>query len=111
MQVADKTIVSLRYCMKNSKGDVLENRLQLSPVEYLHGGGGIMPALEQSLLGLQPGETKLVTINNSMDFQLDDTFYFDVVIDDVREATHEEILRGKPIKSIMQDDCGPDCIC
>jgi FKBP-type peptidyl-prolyl cis-trans isomerase 2 len=111
MQVADKTIVLLRYCMKNSNGHVLDNRLNASPVEYLHGSGNITPALEKGLEGLRPGESKTITINSTIDTQLDAAFYFDVVIDDVRMATNEEIKKGKPAKNYIKDECGPGCVC
>jgi len=97
--------------MKNSTGDVLQDILQGSPVEYLHGSGHILPALEANLTGLQPGDKKLVGISNETDFQLDASFYFDVVIDNVRPATEEELIRGKPIKPENNDECGPGCIC
>jgi len=111
MQVCSNAVVSLRYRMKNSQGDVLEDILQSKPVEYLHGSGGILPALEADLIGLQPGDKKLVVISNATSFQLDASFYFDVVIDDVRVATEEEIKKGKPAKEDMKEECGPDCIC
>src|SRR4051812_5496686 len=111
MQVGEKTVVSLRYCMKNSNGDVLQDILDSAPVEYLHGGGGIMPALEECLYGLHAGDKKKVAISNQMDAQLDSQFYFDVVIDAVRPATDEEIAKGKPVKANIAEVCGPDCAC
>ncbi len=97
--------------MKNSAGDVLQNILGDKPVEYLHGCGSIMPVLEDSLKGLKAGEKASVTISNSLDIQLDSHFYFEVVIDNVRLATDEEIKKGKPVKAEANDECGPDCNC
>ncbi len=111
MQICSNTVVSLRYRMKNSQGDVLEDILQSKPVEYLHGSGVILPALEADLIGLRPGDRKLVVISNATSFQLDASFYFDVVIDDVRIATEYEIKKGKPVKEEAKEECGPDCIC
>lgn len=111
MTVANNTVVALRYCMKNGDGDVLENILHAAPVEYLHGGGSIMPALEAGLAGLEAGAVKKISISGEHDVQLPGSFYFDVVIDSVRAATEEEIATGKPIKPQTREDCGPDCIC
>lgn len=99
--------------MKNSNGDVLENRMTAKPVEYLHGSGNIMPALENGLTGLEAGCTTCVTISNQVDIQLDSSFHFDVIIDNVRLATEEEILKGKPVKMVKEEtgECAADCIC
>lgn len=111
MRVADKTVVALRYCMKNSKGEVLENILGAAPVEYLHGGGNIMPALEASLTGLIAGTVKKVSISGDNDAQLTASYYFDVIIDNVRPATDEEIAMGKPAQPKKENECGPGCCC
>ncbi|HWB28326.1 MAG TPA: FKBP-type peptidyl-prolyl cis-trans isomerase [Chitinophagaceae bacterium] len=111
MEVAENTVVSLRYCMKNSQGEVLENRLNAAPVKYLHGSKSIMPALQQGLTGMKAGDKTYLTISNEMDFRLDTSFYFDVVIDAVRIATDEEIKLGKPVNDLKKEDCGPDCAC
>jgi FKBP-type peptidyl-prolyl cis-trans isomerase SlyD len=97
--------------MKNSKGDILENRLQAKPVEYLHGSDNILPALQCSLTGLLPGAQASISISNKQGLLLDDDFYFDVVIDGVRPATEDEIKKGKPVKVEIKEDCGDDCDC
>ncbi len=111
MQVADKTVVALRYCMKNSKGDVLEDILNARPVEYLHGSGNILPELEKSLVGLTPGDERSLSISGQTGLQVESAFYFDVVIDNVREATEEEIKKGKPVLPNSKEECGPGCCC
>jgi FKBP-type peptidyl-prolyl cis-trans isomerase SlyD len=109
MQVAKKTVVALRYIMKNGKGEVLENILDSSPVKYLHGSGNILPQLESSLEGLEPGNLKSFTFSENANLQSPgEVFHFDVVIDEVRPGTEEEIESGKPITS---KECGPDCCC
>ena len=111
MQVGPNTVVSLRYRMKNSAGDVLEDTLNAQPVEYLHGRGTILPVLEAGLAGLGAGDTTRVSISHETSFQLDASFYFDVVIDNVRPATEEELATGKPAKAAAEEECGPGCIC
>ncbi|WP_181308643.1 hypothetical protein [Rufibacter sp. XAAS-G3-1] len=112
MQIAANTVVSIRYKMQKSKGEILENILEGSPVEYLHGAGNILPALEADLVGLGAEDTKQVYLSRDAGFtEMDDDFSFDVVIDAVREATEEEITNGYPHEEIEIEDCGPDCHC
>ncbi|WP_449439056.1 hypothetical protein [Pedobacter steynii] len=58
MTVEEKTVVSIRYKMENSKREVLEDILDGLPISYLHGKGSILPSLEQELTGLNEGEEK-----------------------------------------------------
>ena len=108
MEIKNNTVVSMRYIMKNNKGDVLEDNINADPIEYVHGSGSILPSLESSLNGLRPGETKSVFIS---DMRLRGTFYFSIVIDDVRDATKEEIETGKSLRQVQNNGCGPGCCC
>jgi FKBP-type peptidyl-prolyl cis-trans isomerase SlyD len=101
MQITEKTIVSIRYTIKNSHGEEIENTIASPVVKYLHGSGNILPQLEASLAGLKAGDKKSITI------QIPDAFSFDIEIDDVRMATEDEIRSGSPAK----ENCGPDCCC
>ena len=102
-------VVALRYIMRNGKGDVLEDITQSSPVNYLHGSGGILPMLQQQLESLKTGDKKKVYLfkNNS---EAEDDFEFDVIIDDVRAALPEEIILGYPVQ-ITTNICNDDCNC
>jgi FKBP-type peptidyl-prolyl cis-trans isomerase SlyD len=112
MKVACNTVVSMRYKMQNSKGEVLENILDGSSVEYLHGSGNILPTLEAYIAGLKAGDTKKIFIKRMADFQeVDDDFSFEVVIDSVRQASDEEIKKGFPLETDQPEECGPGCIC
>jgi FKBP-type peptidyl-prolyl cis-trans isomerase SlyD len=102
MQITEKTIVSLRYIMKSSDGEEIENIIAGPAVKYLHGSGEILPELEASLAGLKPGDKKSIAL------ELPDIFHFDFEIDEVRMATADEINSGKPLTA---NACGPDCCC
>lgn len=106
--VTKNTVVSLRFIMRNSHGDVLENNMQSPPVNYLHGGVAIMPALQRQLEGLVPGDKKIVELS-ARDGSPGD-FTFDVIIDNVREALKEEIILGYPVV-IDENVCDEDCSC
>jgi len=56
MQVAENTVVSLRYELLDSKGELIEKTD--APIEYLHGGyDGIFALVEQALQGKSIGES------------------------------------------------------
>jgi len=56
MQVGKDTVVTLRYEVSGSDGELIEKTDE--PVEYLHGGyGGMFPAVEKALEGKNVGET------------------------------------------------------
>jgi FKBP-type peptidyl-prolyl cis-trans isomerase SlyD len=102
IQIEERTIVSLRYTMRNKEGEEIETTIAGPAVEYLHESGNILPQLEASLAGLKAGDKKSITI------QIPETFSFDIEIDDVRMATEDEILSGKPGK---ENSCGTGCCC
>jgi FKBP-type peptidyl-prolyl cis-trans isomerase SlyD len=113
MKVSNKSVVSLRYRMINSKGLILENTLEGPSIEYLHGGGKILPALEAELTGLKAGEEKRVLITKDRGYDgLDDEFSIDVIIDHIRDATEEELKQGiMPQHLAPSVHCAPGCLC
>lgn len=107
MQIDNNTVVSLRYIMKNAQGEILENTMESVSVKYVHGTGTILPQLEANLAGLSAGDQKEISFTY-IGSQPAQPFHFDVVIDEVRNATSEEIQSRKPMKD---EDCGPGCNC
>ena len=55
MQVAKNTVVALQYQLYGTEGDLIEKTEE--PVEYLHGHGGMFPAVEKALEGKVVGDT------------------------------------------------------
>jgi FKBP-type peptidyl-prolyl cis-trans isomerase SlyD len=109
IKVANNNVVSIRYVMKNSKGEILENTMNNDPISYLHGSSGILPLLQAQLAGLKTGDKKIVYLTAESGFTNDD-FIFDVMIDEVRAAMKEEILLGYPVKITVQKcEAGCDC--
>lgn len=108
MQVANNTIVSLRYIMKNDAGEIMEDNTKLAAFDYVHGSGNLMPALEDAMTGLSTGDKKTFSVADKL---LNGIFHFDVIIDNVRMATEEEITNGFPAKKLTTGDCGADCCC
>lgn len=111
MKIEDKTVVSIRYKMENSKGEILEDILDGLPINYLHGHGTILPALEAELKGLDEGEEKQIFLSKETGFKdLDDEFHIRVIIDKVRYANEEELKKGLN-PGLSDDYCGPEGCC
>lgn len=60
--IAKNKVVSLIYCLKDEQGEELDRADADKPMKYLHGGGSIVPGLENALDGLKVGEKKEVTV-------------------------------------------------
>ena len=111
MQVKNNTVVSVRYRMKNSKGEILEDIMESLPIAYLHGSGRILPALEEKLIGLKTGDERSFNLSQQEGFsEVDDCFSFEIIVDDVRPATEEELTVGQILEK-YKDECGPNCTC
>ena len=109
MQVEKNNIVSIRYVMKNSKGDVLENTMDNDPVSYLHGSSAIEPLLQAQLEGLMRGNKKNIQLPAGSGLVSED-FIFEVIVDNIRIATEAEILLGYPVQ-LPGTRCEEDCDC
>ncbi len=62
MRVEEGRVVSLEYLVRLGNGQVVETSAGKDPIEYLHGGGQILPALERALEGLREGEQAAFSI-------------------------------------------------
>ena len=109
MEVLANHIVSIRFVMKNSRGEVMENRMNNDPVSYLHGSAGIHPVLQEQLEGCKTGDKKIVYLSSSHGLTGED-FVFEVIIDEVRNASEEELMLGYPVK-LSVAKCEADCDC
>ncbi|MCL4640547.1 MAG: hypothetical protein M5Z89_16235 [Olivibacter sp.] len=109
MKIKRNTVVSLRYRMSNSKGEILEDLMNGPAIEYLYGDGKIDPQLEQELAGLQKGDQKKITLEKNVGKGLDDSFELEVIIDTVRLANKAEI--GKGLKRVTVAFCDEQCNC
>ena len=56
MRVKQGRVVLLDYMVRVGTGRVVETSAGKAPIEYLHGAGQILPALERALDGLKEGE-------------------------------------------------------
>jgi FKBP-type peptidyl-prolyl cis-trans isomerase SlyD len=109
MLVEKNKVVSFRYVMKNSKGDILENTLSGAPASYLHGSAGIEPSLQSQLEGMKRGDKKNVFLPANSGLVSED-FIFEIIVDDVRAASGAEIALGYPVQ-LPVSRCEEDCDC
>jgi FKBP-type peptidyl-prolyl cis-trans isomerase 2 len=58
MKVAPGSVVRLEYEIRIKGGDVIESSTKSGPIQYVHGEGKLLPALEKRIEGLAAGETK-----------------------------------------------------
>ncbi len=104
MQVQKNTVVTIRYIMKDVQGNIMEDTMNTFPVQYLHGSGNILESLESELEGLTAGIERSFTVNEKL---WKNPLHFDLIVDEIRLATAEEIEKGHPFKN----ECGPGCSC
>lgn len=57
MKIAPGSIVRLEYELRIKDGDVLESSAKSGPIQYVHGEGKLLPALEKRLEGLDAGQS------------------------------------------------------
>jgi FKBP-type peptidyl-prolyl cis-trans isomerase SlyD len=62
MQVARDAVVLIHYTLKNDAGEILDSSSGNDPLAYLHGGGNIIPGLEEALEGKVAGDKVNATI-------------------------------------------------
>lgn len=98
MKIAKDTVVSLRYELFDSTGEVLEK--VEAPISYLHGGyDGIFPLVEEALHGKKVGDQCSVTM------QPDDAFgEYDHALVEVEARSSFP----KDVKVGMQFEGGPE---
>jgi FKBP-type peptidyl-prolyl cis-trans isomerase SlyD len=61
MQVAQDTVVAIRYTLKDDAGQTLDASAD-EPLVYLHGNGNLIPGLERALEGKKPGDKLSVSV-------------------------------------------------
>lgn len=62
MQIADNSVVSIDYTLRNDEGVVLDSSEGAQPLVYLHGAANIIPGLERALAGKLAGDSLEVSV-------------------------------------------------
>lgn len=84
--------VSVSYCATLASGEVIENVPETKPLTLTIGSGRILKAVEASLLGMEPGQTKTVQI------QPEDAFgpYHKTLVHEVPRSSFAGRIDPKP---------------
>lgn len=62
MQIANNTVVSIHYTLKNSEGQIIDQSAEGHPLNYLHGHRNIIPGLESALFDKSVGDALDVSV-------------------------------------------------
>ncbi|MEJ7914194.1 MAG: hypothetical protein WKF70_13625, partial [Chitinophagaceae bacterium] len=108
-QVVKDRVVYFRYIMKNSRNEIVEDTMNGTSTAYLHGASSLDPHLQEQFEGLHPGAVKKLFLPGTSG-PVTQQFTFDVIIDNVREASADELRAGYPIEK-GDVTCGTDCGC
>ena len=63
MRVKPGRVILMDYMVKVDTGQIVESSSAKGPIEYLHGAGQILPALERALEGLGEGDQAAFSIS------------------------------------------------
>jgi FKBP-type peptidyl-prolyl cis-trans isomerase 2 len=106
MKVENNKMVALRYWIKTHNGSVMADIMNEQPFRYVVGSGGILPALEQNIYGMEPGGQKSFVLLKAEQPGLFEDLYVDVIIDEVTDDVPEKV-----ITSTDSTCSGHDCCC
>ncbi len=62
MKIADESVVTIHYELKDDEGQVLDSSKGKDPLKYLHGAQNIIPGLEEALYEKTSGDKLDVTV-------------------------------------------------
>jgi FKBP-type peptidyl-prolyl cis-trans isomerase 2/predicted Fe-Mo cluster-binding NifX family protein len=60
--IRDGRFVTLEFELSDSQGNALDSSDRIGPMQYLHGAGQLLPALEAAVTGLEVGARKTVAL-------------------------------------------------
>ena len=113
MQIAKDKVVSFDYTLTDPSGEVIDTSQGGEPLAYLHGGGNIIPGLENALDGKAPGDKFQVSIPPEQAYGQRDEALLQVYTRDVLKGVDEvevgmqfqaETNRGMQILTVMAVD-------
>ena len=62
MEIAAARVATFHYTLTDDDGNVIDKSAEANPLPYFHGGGNIVPGLEQALEGHKAGDTLKVDV-------------------------------------------------
>ncbi len=62
MPIAQNSVVTIHYTLKDDAGEVIDSSREGDPIAYLHGHGNLVPGLERELEGKSTGDKVNVSV-------------------------------------------------
>lgn len=62
MPIAQNSVVTIHYTLKDDAGEVIDSSREGDPIAYLHGHGNLVPGLERELEGKNTGDKVNVSV-------------------------------------------------
>jgi FKBP-type peptidyl-prolyl cis-trans isomerase SlyD len=62
MSIAQNSVVTIHYTLKDDAGEVIDSSREGDPIAYLHGHGNLVPGLERELEGKNTGDKVNVSV-------------------------------------------------
>lgn len=62
MPIAQNSVVTIHYTLKDDAGEVIDSSREGDPIAYLHGHGNLVPGLERELEGKNTGDKVVVSV-------------------------------------------------
>jgi len=93
VKVAKGNIVRLEYELRVKGGEVLETSAQSGPIQYVHGEGRLLPALEKRLEGMEIGAERTGTIPAAEAFPEESLPARDIPLDEFPKGEKIEVGR------------------
>jgi FKBP-type peptidyl-prolyl cis-trans isomerase SlyD len=62
MPIAQNSVVTIHYTLKDDAGEVIDSSREGDPIAYLHGHGNLVPGLERELEGKNTGDKLNVSV-------------------------------------------------
>ena len=92
--------VKVHYTGKLASGEVFDTSKERGPVEFKIGEGQILPSFEQAIVGMNPGETKTITLQPDEAFgpHRDDRM-IEVPRERIPDETHLEVGQRLQMRS------------
>ena len=63
MPIAQNSVVTIHYTLKDDAGEVIDSSREGDPIAYLHGHGNLVPGLERELQGKGSGDKVSVSVS------------------------------------------------
>lgn len=92
MKIADNSVVTINYTLKDSEGNILDTTEGKGPLSYIHGVGYLIPGVEKKLDGKKTGENISFIVEPEEGYGVrDDTLIQNIPIDQFEDPNELDV--------------------